>query len=203
MLLASGSPRRREMLEALGFPLVVRAVDADETLLPGEAATAYLERVVLAKLDLALRLSEANAASCVLVADTIVIARPDETPVILGKPRDDADAQNMIKILSGAIHEVATRFALVMKPVDANLGEAVRTVCRTVTTRVEFRSLDDAAIERYVATGEGRDKAGSYALQGVGATLVRRIEGSHSNVIGLPLCEVVEALERFRAEAGS
>lgn len=197
LLLASGSPRRRMLLTELGIPLVVRAVDIDESVRDGEAATAYIERIVASKLEAAQRLDEARAARAVLVADTVVIASPDGEQKILGKPADDAEARAMIRTLSGSVHEVATRFALAVGG-DLDDGEgSPRVVARTVRTRVEFRELDDAAIARYVATGEGRDKAGSYALQGIGAMLVRRLVGSHTNVIGLPVCEVVEALEQF------
>jgi septum formation protein len=116
----------------------------------------------------------------VLVADTLVLV----DGAVVGKPTDDGDARAILRALSGRAHEVWTRFAL-------DRGEA-----ETVRTRVIFRALSDDAIARYVATGEGRDKAGSYAIQGLGAFAVSRIEGSYTNVVGLPACEVIDALLR-------
>jgi septum formation protein len=186
ILLASASPRRRDLLERAGVPLEVRAVGVDEAPRDGEGWHAYVERVVQDKLAAAQRLPEALGAAAVLVADTVVV----QHGAILGKPAGDAHARAMIAALAGARHEVATRFAL--GTADGQLLHA-----ETVVTAVWFRPLDAAQVDRYVATGEGVDKAGAYAIQGVGAMLVQRIEGSYSNVVGLPLCEVVIALERL------
>jgi septum formation protein len=182
--LASASPRRRELLGGIGIPLSVRSVDLDERSLQGESADDYLVRIVAAKLVAAQALTEAGSARAILVADTAVILGDR----ILGKPRDDDDARHMLRLLSGARHRVATRYALAA-------GDAL--VAETITTEVEFRVIDGALLERYVASGEGRDKAGAYAIQGIGSMLVRRIDGSYSNVVGLPVCEVVLALERL------
>ncbi len=181
LLLASGSPRRRELLARVGVPLEVRPVAVDEAVRPGEAAEAYLSRVVDDKRRAALAVLSATRCRALLVADTAVVCAGE----ILGKPAGDDDAARMLRRLAGRDHEVSTRFALA--------GAA--THAATVTTRVWFRPLDDAHIARYVASGEGRDKAGGYAIQGIGAMLVRRVEGSYSNVVGLPLCEVIEALQ--------
>ena len=176
LVLASASPRRRELLSRVGVPLVVRPVAVDEAVLTGEGPVDYLERVVAAKAEAARRFG----TGATLVADTSVILDGE----ILGKPADDEEARSMIAQLAGREHEVATRFEL-------SEGQHAETV----RTRVWFRPLSSAQIDRYVATGEGRDKAGAYGIQGVGAMLVTRVEGSYTNVVGLPLAEVVEALE--------
>lgn len=182
LLLGSASPRRREILTTLGLPLRVQAVDVDESSLAGEGPRPYLERVVASKLRAAKALPGADGAGAVLVADTAVIL----DGASLGKPRDEADARSMIRALSGRAHEVWTRFAIAASRLDDR--------AETVSTRVEFRSLSDAEIDAYAATGEGLDKAGAYAIQGVGAFAVARIDGSWSNVVGLPACEVIQAL---------
>ncbi|MGK4002968.1 Maf family protein [Sorangium sp. So ce1036] len=195
LLLGSGSPRRREILTTLGLPLRVAAAEVDESGRPGESAAAYLERITLAKLAAARRLQQAVGAGAVLVADTAVIL--DETP--LGKPRDEADARAMLRALSGREHQVWTRFAIagggrIELAAAAVPGRDEALHAETVMTRVRFRALGDDEVASYAATGEGLDKAGAYAIQGVGAFAVARIDGSYSNVVGLPACEVIAAL---------
>lgn len=184
LLLGSGSPRRREILAALGIPLRIAKADVDESVRAGEAPEPYLERVVADKLAVVLQLPEARGAAAVLVADTSVIV--DGAPI--GKPADEAEARSMLRMLSGRAHEVWTRFAIGR--------DALALGAETVRTRVWFRALDDGEIAAYAATGEGLDKAGAYAIQGIGAFAVERIEGSYSNVVGLPACEVILALRR-------
>jgi septum formation protein len=186
LLLASASPRRREILVTLGVPFEVQAMDADEGELPGEGPTAYLARVVEAKLALALPAAAARGLGSVLVADTTVVL--GET--MLAKPRDEAENRAMIRALAGRAHRVMTRFAVT--------GPGGK-VARTISTEVHVRALDDAEIHAYVASGEGRDKAGGYAIQGLGSFLVERIDGSYSAVVGLPACEVVQALVQVGA----
>jgi septum formation protein len=204
LLLASGSPRRREILAQLGIPMLVAAVDIDESVLPGEPPGAYMLRITLAKLTAAGRLfaksstaargdtlqgvNIASASAAVLVADTSVI----DGDAILGKPASNDEAESMIARLAGRTHEVWTRFAI-------GAPEAVARALHeeTVTTRVTFRPLTGERVRAYVASGEGMDKAGAYAVQGRGAGLVSRIEGSYSNVVGLPACELMVALERL------
>jgi septum formation protein len=202
LLLASGSPRRREILHQLRIPHLVSAPsDVDESVAPGEDATAYLERVVRAKLasacavfgpteaamgDTLRGVNVAAASIAVLVADTSVIL----DGAILGKPESLADAEAMITRLAGHTHEVWTRFAIGAPSNQARVMHA-----ETVVTRVTFRALSPERIRRYAESGEGDDKAGAYAVQGLGAALVARIEGSYSNVVGLPAAEVVVALE--------
>nr|WP_275451304.1 Maf family protein [Sorangium cellulosum] len=194
LLLGSGSPRRREILTTLGLPLRVAAAEVDEAGRPGEGAAAYLERVTLAKLAAARRLQQAVGAGAILVADTSVILGDS----ILGKPRDEGDARAMLRALSGREHQVWTRFAIAGAEADlapaATRGRAEALHAETVVTRVRFRQLDDDEVASYAATGEGLDKAGAYAIQGIGAFAVAGIEGSYSNVVGLPACEVVAAL---------
>ncbi len=184
LFLGSASPRRRELLANLMLPIRWASVDVDESSAEGETASAYLERITAAKLEAALRLPEAIGAGAVLVADTAVIV----DGAVLGKPRDAADARSMICALSGRAHRVCTRFAIA----GANTVHS-----ETVTTDVVFRALEDDEIDAYVATGEGSDKAGAYAIQGIGAFAVSSISGSWSNVVGLPVCEVIYALRKM------
>lgn len=178
-MLASASPRRRELLERVGFRLSVRPADVDERPLPGEAAVAMAVRVAGLKADaIGATLSE---PAIVVAADTIVV----RDGVILGKPTNPADAIAMLRTLSARTHEVVTGYAV--------CGGG-RTTAAAVTTRVTFRPLTDPMIEAYVATGEPMDKAGSYGIQGIGAMLVTFIEGSYTNVVGLPLVEVLDAI---------
>lgn len=180
LVLASASPRRAELLARLGVTPLRRPVDIDETPRAGEKGP-----------DLVVRLASAKAAAAaargdghdevVLAADTEVIAEGR----VLGKPRDRADAASMLRTLSGRTHEVVTGVAVVRGPVSA--------VTR-VTTAVTFRPLSDAEVAWYIATGEPDDKAGAYGLQGAGAVLVERVDGSDTNVIGLPLAETVALL---------
>lgn len=173
------------MIASLGIPFVVRAASADEAVRTGEPALAYLERVVRAKLD-AVRAMDLDAAGGVLVADTTVVAPGG---AILGKPESDDDARSMIERLGGVTHEVSTRFALA----GPRPGEPVLHAC-TVTTRVTFRALAVGEAAAYAATGEGRDKAGAYAVQGRASAFIERLDGSYTSVVGLPLSEVVVAM---------
>ncbi len=194
LLLGSGSPRRREILTSLRVPFVVHVAGVDESTRAGEGPALYLERVVLAKLAAVAAVfapsfeasEEIRSADAVLVADTSVI----DDGAILGKPADVAEAEAMIARLAGRTHEVWTRFAL-GGPAP---GGAVLHA-ETVVTRVTFRPLTAARIRSYAESGEGTDKAGAYAVQGLGAGIVARIEGSYTNVVGLPACEVLAALE--------
>ena len=188
--LGSASPRRKALLETLGIPLVVIAVEADEQRRTGEYPDLYLERVTRDKLERVAKEERARETSVILVADTIVLLGDH----ILGKPADAEEAAAMLTRLSGGAHEVRTRVLLGEVP---DRDRVVPIHAETVSTAVHFRSLESAEIRRYVATGEGRDKAGAYAVQGIGSFAVRRIEGSYANVVGLPVCEVVLALRRF------
>jgi septum formation protein len=185
LVLGSASSRRSELLRLAGIPFVVRSVDIDESAQPAESAQSYLVRVARAKLD-AVRALDLSPSGACLVADTIVIA-PDGA--LLGKPRDVNEARSMILRLAGAVHEVSTRFLLAENPSGASPACA-----ETITTRVMFREIEPDEASAYAVNGEGRDKAGGYAIQGSAAMFIRRIDGSYTNVVGLPLCEVFAAL---------
>ena len=190
LVLGSASPRRREILANVGVPFVVRVAEVDESTQPAEAQDAYLARIVMAKLDAVRALATLEVgvtADAILVADTSVI----ESGAILGKPGSVDEAEAMIARLAGKTHEVHTRFAI------GALAGGRPLHAETVVTRVTFRALTAARVRAYAESGEGADKAGAYAVQGRGAALVSRIEGSYTNVVGLPACEVVVALERL------
>jgi septum formation protein len=182
--LGSASPRRRELLETVRIPVAVLFGEADETVRPSDSPASYLERVTLAKLEAAVRKHAGARVGAWLAADTVVLV----DDVILGKPSGATDAERMIALLSGRTHQVKTRFAIA----DAS-GNVVAQ--RTVSSDVVFRALGARAIAGYAASGEGLDKAGAYAVQGLGSFAIERIDGSYSNVVGLPVCEVVLALE--------
>jgi septum formation protein len=178
LVLASQSPRRRELLLMLGLELEVRPAHADESVRPGEAPRSYVLRVARDK-------ARAVEGDLVLGADTAVVLGDE----VLGKPTDEADARRMLGALSGTEHEVLT--AVVVRrarPAPPKEFEAV------VSTRVRFARLGEAEIDWYVATGEPRDKAGAYAIQGAGGAFVLSVHGSVSNVVGLPLTEACALL---------
>lgn len=170
LTLASASPRRRELLERAGVPIAVVPADVDESALPGEPPDAYVLRIARAK-------AGATSGAFVLAADTTVTI----DGLILAKAESDAEAIEMLGRLSGRTHRVLTAFVV----------RGVTTVEAVVSTEIDMVSFDPAA---YVASGEWRGKAGAYAIQGIGAALVRAVRGSVTNVIGLPLVEVLEAL---------
>jgi septum formation protein len=171
IVLASSSPRRREILLSLGLPFEARATDVDETLLPGESAFDEAERLARAKAGAA---AVGAPEALVVAADTLVILEG----VALGKPKDRGDVRRMLAALAGRAHDVVTGVAC------AREG---RIVSGRETTLVAFGPMSPAEIEEYAATGEADDKAGAYALQGIGGLFVERVEGSPSNVVGLPV----------------
>lgn len=186
LYLASQSPRRRELLTQIGIAHRVIAVDVDETRYADEPALAYVERLARAKAAAGWAACEANALPPlpVLGADTVVVLAGD----ILGKPCDGAAARAMLQRLSGQVHEVLTGISL--------CGARGQSACVS-TTRVWFRVLSAAEIEAYWASGEPRDKAGAYGIQGLAARFVARIEGSYSGVVGLPLFETDALLRQY------
>ncbi|SDR71736.1 Maf family protein [Pseudomonas oryzae] len=181
--LASASPRRRELLLQIGVPHQRVAAPIDESVLPGETPAAYVERLARAKAAAGLAALGA-ADACVLGADTAVVLDGR----ILGKPADRADGLAMLAALSGREHEVLTAVAV---------ADASRCLTRVVRSRVHFRTLAEAEREAYWASGEPQDKAGGYAIQGLAAIFVDRLEGSYSAVVGLPLAETAELLAGF------
>jgi septum formation protein len=178
LVLASQSPRRRELLSALGISLDVRPAATDESLLAGERPRDYVARVAREK-------ARAVPGPVVLAADTAVVLGE----VVLGKPRDAEDAARMLRALSGARHHVLTAVCVRRNDPAPPLEREV-----LVATEVRFRALRDDQIRWYVETGEPLDKAGAYALQGVGGALVDGVTGSVSAVVGLPLAEALELL---------
>lgn len=187
IVLASASPRRRELLAQIGLAATVVPAAVDETVLPGETPAIHVIRLSEAK-ALAVAGRHDIAGRWFIGSDTVVV----RDRVILGKPADAADATAMLRSLSGRSHEVVSGYAVH----DRDSG---RTISGAVTTRVWFKALTEQEIAGYIATGEPFDKAGAYAIQGRGAFMVPRIEGSYPNVVGLPLCEVIAALEEFNA----
>ncbi|MDH0731157.1 Maf-like protein [Pseudomonas sichuanensis] len=182
LYLASGSPRRRELLTQIGVPFTVVSAPIDETPLPGEAPSAYVERLAQAKAVAGFAHTDGNGV--VLGADTTVVL-DDE---ILGKPQDREDFLAMLGDLSKREHQVLTAVALT---------DGQRSISRCVSTTVRFRAISFEEALRYWASGEPLDKAGGYAIQGLGAVFVSGIEGSYSAVVGLPLSETAELLEQF------
>lgn len=180
LVLASASPRRRALLERIGLtPNLVVVADVDETALAGETPPQSARRLARAKAE---SVARTHADDCVLAADTIVACGRRALP----KPADAAQARHCLKVLSGRRHRVHTAIAL--STPDGRQG------ARLVTTVVEFKCLTEAEIEGYLASEEWRGKAGGYAIQGRAAGLVKRINGSYSNVVGLPLHETVNLL---------
>jgi septum formation protein len=180
LLLASSSPRRKELLAQAGFSFEMISPDVDETPFPRELPEQHAIRIARAK---ALVVQEKHRDALVIAADTNVVHRQR----ILGKPVDAEEAVSMLKHLSGKTHEVISGVAM--------LGP--ENSCQwAVHTQVEFRDLAEEEILAYVASGEPMDKAGGYGIQGLGAHMVRGIQGSYTNVVGLPLAEVVEAMRK-------
>ena len=182
LILASASPRRRELLERIGIAVEVRPADIDETPIAGEAPKAYVARVAAAKCA---AIVDAPSDAWILAADTIV-QLDDE---IFGKAADADAARAMLRRLAGRRHSVSTAFVLRHAGSD-------RVVAELVTTSVDMIAMSDAMIDDYVASNEWRGKAGAYAIQGIAAALVAGIVGSVTNVIGLPLSDVVAAFAR-------
>jgi len=180
VILASQSPRRRELLTLIGIKHEVQPADIDESLLPGELPAPHAERLARAK---ARTIAERVPGAVVIAADTIVVVDGD----VLGKPRDAAAAHAMLKRLSGRAHTVLTAIAVAH---DSKTESAVESV------GVAFRALSDSEIDGYIATGEPMDKAGAYGIQGYGATIVERVDGDYFSVMGLGLRRLVELLGR-------
>lgn len=176
LVLASQSPRRSELLQSAGIPFRVEAAHVDETLLPGESPETYVRRLARDK-------AEAVPGELVLGADTVVVVDNQ----ILGKPVDATDAVRMLRLLSGRRHEVLTGICL--KGRELILDHEI--------TAVFFSPLTENEIRDYVATAEPLDKAGAYAIQGRASRFIERIEGSYSNVVGLPVAKVYRHLQNL------
>jgi septum formation protein len=186
LILASASPRRRDLLAGAGLEFTVTESGIDETLTAGEDAGVYAERMACAK---ALNVSRRRPEALVLGADTVV----ELGGAILLKPVDAADARRMLHALSGATHRVITAFAL------AGAGQVVESLA--VSARVTFRQLAVDEVDAYIATGEPFDKAGGYGIQGAGRDFIAAVEGGRDTVMGLPLGAVLAALRRRGIDA--
>ncbi len=184
LILASASPRRCQLLESACLEFVVRRADIDEKREQNEEPTEYVKRLAYSKA----RAVAAKAAPCdvILGADTTVALGKE----VLGKPKTSAEASAMLTLLSGKTHMVHTGWAII---------KGANSLVSLVSTEVSFRRLSPAEIQKYVASGEPFDKAGGYGIQGQGGTLIDRVSGSYSNVIGLPLAEVLAGLRQMGA----
>lgn len=181
LILASGSPRRRELLERIGLKFTIQAANVDETLLPGLSAREQVMR--LSRIKAQAVADTQNEQTVILSADTVVVL--DGT--ILGKPKDAADAKKMLTALSGRSH-------LVLTGVTVWSGSGIETHCEE--TEVFLRPMTEAEIGAYIATGEPMDKAGAYGIQGYAALFVEKLVGDYYNVVGLPLCATALMLRR-------
>jgi len=183
VVLASGSPRRRELLQQIGISCEQRPPDIDESIAPGELAAAYTSRLAGEKLIAV----PADDSDLVIAADTSIECQGE----ILGKPQSEADFQRMFSLMRGCWHSVWTSVAV------RHNGHMQKSSCET---RVLMHEPGDEWLLRYWQTGEARGKAGGYAIQGAGAMLIERIEGSYSNVVGLPLFETAQMLRKAGIE---
>ncbi len=185
LLLASGSPRRRDFLASVHIPFRVHVPRVDETPLPDEPPEEMVQRLAREKAQAVAR-AHPRPAGLILAADTDVVLDGKA----LHKPRDERDARRMLRRLSGRVHQVITGSCVL----DQATGEDRVVLGRTI---VHFRDLDEGDIRGYVTTGEPLDKAGAYACQGIGAFLIARVEGSYTNVVGLPLGQVLDLLREM------
>ncbi len=184
IVLASGSPRRRELLGLFGWPFDLAKVDIDETPHPGEAASAYTARLSQTKAQAAL--AAVKGEVLILAADTTVA----DGEVILGKPADADEARTMLRQLRGRVHQVYTALTLI----DSSSG---RHITETAVTDVPMRDYTDGEIEAYITSGDPFDKAGGYAIQHAGFHPAVLVSGCYANVVGLPLCHLLRALRLF------
>lgn len=185
LVLASASPRRRELLQQIGLEFQVIPSRAEEQILPGETPEEHVIRLSLDKAtDVANR--DDISGRWFIGSDTIVLCDRQ----ILGKPEDEIHAATMLRQLSGREHQVLSGYAIIDRKSGKQHSEAV-------STKVWFRQLTESEITSYIATGEPADKAGAYAIQGMGICFVARIEGSYTNVVGLPLCKLTLAMKEL------
>ena len=181
LYLASGSPRRKELLENRGYKFIIEKADIDETMDPNLDAIQNVKNVSLKK---ALKVFNNHPSDVVLACDTIVVLHDK----IYGKPHDKEDAKRILKELSGLTHEVISGVAILS-------GENRYVFCET--SYVTFKELTDKEIDEYISTGEPMDKAGAYAIQGIGRKLIERFSGNLENIIGLPIDRVDEILGKL------
>ena len=184
-VLASASPRRREILQSVGLKFKIIPADVNEDYLAGESPRQHVKRL---SLDKAMAFAKKNKNAWILGADTIVVI----DGVILGKPANKKQAKNMLEKLSGREHKVFTGYTI------ANMESKICTT-EVVQSTVKFKNISPDEMNWYISCNEPYDKAGGYAIQGKGAYFIQSIRGSYTNVIGLPLCEVLEVLKKFKA----
>ncbi len=191
VILASGSPRRKELLTWAGVGFEIMVSDVDETPLKNETPAAMVKRLSCAKAIAVGQQVLSSAEPCVIIAaDTTVVSPKGK---ILGKPLDEKDALKMISEIQGQTHTVLTGYALV----KVSKGKIVKSISKVVKTRVTMRKLNKIDQQFYLSRGESMDKAGAYAAQGYGMVLIEKINGSYTNVVGLPMKEVLEDLQKI------
>ncbi len=184
LILASASPRRRELLQNLGLDFDVIPSDIDEDGITESSAEILVTRLALEK---ACSIAKEHSEAVVIGSDTLVI----KDGTILGKPKDEVEAEGMLKMLSGATHTVATGVAVV---------KGDRSMCDVVVTEVTFKKLEQSEIDNYIKSGDPFDKAGGYGIQGKASAMIRGIKGDYFAVMGLPVCRTVEILKEFGIE---
>jgi septum formation protein len=187
LILASASPRRKELLATVGLNCSICPADVDESILPGEKAREHATRLSCAKAT-AIGIMNEPAGRWVIGSDTVVVYEEE----ILGKPVDKNDARRMLQLLSGSSHQVVTGYAIYDRETKTCTSDAT-------TTSVHFRALTSEDIENYIATTEPFDKAGAYGIQGVAMSFVTSIEGSYPAVVGLPIVELLLLLQKVGA----
>ncbi|MBI5598707.1 MAG: septum formation inhibitor Maf [Deltaproteobacteria bacterium] len=183
IILASASPRRKELLKDISSSFEVRPADVDEGVREDESPVGHTRRLAREKTG---KVGEGLSGGIIIGADTVVVIDGE----ILGKPKDTDDARRMLGRLSGKAHTVVTSFCIL----NARTKE---TIAKTVESKVTMRRIHDAELEEYLETGEPLDKAGAYAVQGIGGKFIETVKGSYTNVVGLPVDEVKEALKKM------
>jgi len=183
LILASNSPRRKALLSDLGLQLKIVSTDIPESPEPNESPISFSRRMARRKTEV---ISAAFSQQWVLGADTVVVLGKR----LFGKPRDSRETKRFLRALSGKTHQVITSFCLRNRATN-------HLIIRSVKTQVAFKPLSTEEIDWYIKTGEPLDKAGAYAIQGKGAFCVKKIRGSYTNVVGLPVTEILEALEKY------
>ncbi|UJF32005.1 Maf family protein [Paenibacillus hexagrammi] len=187
LILASSSPRRQELIQSLGLPYIIRVSDADESVEGQITPAEMVEMLSVRKASTVREMIQSEDIEGVIIGSDTVVVHQGE---VLGKPVNEEDSFRMLKGLQGAVHEVFSGVACI----DAKSGKM--TVSHQVT-KVSMKPLTDEQIWNYIATGEPKDKAGSYAIQGLGATIVKSIEGDYFNVVGLPISMLSDMLLTF------
>jgi septum formation protein len=190
ILLASSSPRRLDLMTQVQLKVDVMSPQADETPIPGEGPAEMVKRLCIAKaLSVALLAQRSHPRGLIIAADTTVVSPNGK--LILGKPTSSLEAQGMLRMLSGKTHSVFTGYCIL----SLDKTRKKKRVVRVIESRVKMRSLTQKTIRSYIASGEPMDKAGSYGAQGLGTALIEQITGSYTNVVGLPMTQILKDLE--------